>query len=131
MITTTREIAEITGVDIRTVRNWIKAGKLKGVKIGAHWRVDLNEVVNQSQSGLVLGQPDQGQTVSFTPIAKGDELVYLLAIDGRPKALIDEHEFAMMLVEIQEAIKSGASRATIDIRKRVNSDGQGDEPRTG
>lgn len=45
----TGAIAELTGFNVETVRNWIDTGKLKGVKVGRFWRVrrrDLMDFLN-------------------------------------------------------------------------------------
>lgn len=36
---TTTEAAQILGVTLRTMYNWIKAGKIEAVNVGGHWRI--------------------------------------------------------------------------------------------
>ena len=36
---TTAEVGTIFGVSPETIRDWLNAGKIVGVKIGAEWRV--------------------------------------------------------------------------------------------
>jgi len=36
---TPEEVAEILTVKLRTVSEWLRTGKLKGVKVGALWRI--------------------------------------------------------------------------------------------
>lgn len=46
---TPEEVAEKVKVDIQTVRVWLRAKKLKGIKMGRLWRVkeaDLNQFLN-------------------------------------------------------------------------------------
>lgn len=48
-IYTKKEVADILGVSERTVWNYIKAGRLKAVKIGGKWKVsdeNLKKFVN-------------------------------------------------------------------------------------
>jgi len=37
---TPKEVAELLGVDIATVRGWIKKGKLEGFKVGGRYKVE-------------------------------------------------------------------------------------------
>jgi excisionase family DNA binding protein len=49
------DVAEILGVKDRTVRAWLKSGKLKGKKLGRLWRVkesDLEEFINNAEKYL-------------------------------------------------------------------------------
>mgnify|MGYP005639098313 CR=1 FL=1 len=41
---TLEEVAEWLIVPPSTVRNWIVAGKLRGFKVGKHWRVRVKDV---------------------------------------------------------------------------------------
>ncbi len=48
---TPAQVAEILNLNIRTVKGWLRKGKLKGVKIGnrGDWRIkedDLKEFIN-------------------------------------------------------------------------------------
>jgi excisionase family DNA binding protein len=46
----TEDIAEILGLKEKTVREWLRTGKLKGKKIGRLWRVkesELEEFINE------------------------------------------------------------------------------------
>jgi len=49
------QVAETLGLSIRTVREWLRQGKLKGVKIGSRgdWRVpesELDKFIEQSKN---------------------------------------------------------------------------------
>ncbi len=35
---TVEDVAKITGLTTRTIRNYLKDGRLKGLKVGAQWR---------------------------------------------------------------------------------------------
>ena len=42
---TLREAAEIIGVRVRTLREWIRLGKIKAEKSGWFWRISEEEVI--------------------------------------------------------------------------------------
>jgi len=51
----TEDVAEILGFKEKTVREWLRTGKLKGKKIGRLWRVkesDLEEFINNTENYL-------------------------------------------------------------------------------
>lgn len=48
------EVADILKVKDRTIRQWLRDGKLKGVKIGTHWRImeeDLQDFIERHKKG--------------------------------------------------------------------------------
>ncbi len=47
----TREVCEILGIANRTLRRWIKEGKIRAVNIGGRWRIPESEIKR------LLGQP--------------------------------------------------------------------------
>jgi len=49
----TREVAEMLGVDISTVRYWIKKGWLEGIRIGGRFRVRGEALVKFLERGAV------------------------------------------------------------------------------
>lgn len=51
---TPTEVAEILNLSVRTIKGWLREGKLKGVKIGTRgdWRIierDLEEFIQQKE----------------------------------------------------------------------------------
>lgn len=51
----TEDVAEILGFKEKTVREWLRAGKLKGKKVGRVWRIkesDLEEFINNTENYL-------------------------------------------------------------------------------
>ncbi len=51
-ILTPEEAAEALSVSVFTIKKWLRAGKLKGVKAGRVWRIrekDLIEFLDESQ----------------------------------------------------------------------------------
>ncbi|HDD25680.1 MAG TPA: IS607 family transposase [Acidilobales archaeon] len=47
----TREVCEVLGIANRTLRRWIKEGRIRAVSIGGRWRIPESEVKR------ILGQP--------------------------------------------------------------------------
>lgn len=41
---TTREFANALRVDVELVRQWIKSGKILGIKIGSRYRIPVEEL---------------------------------------------------------------------------------------
>ena len=41
---TTQEVAEFLRVSRATIRRWCKAGQLPAVRIGRHWRIDMDQL---------------------------------------------------------------------------------------
>jgi len=51
----TEDVAEILGFKEKTVREWLRTGKLKGKKVGRVWRIkesDLEEFINNTENYL-------------------------------------------------------------------------------
>jgi len=46
---TPREIAEMMGVHYQTVMNWLRSGKLRGVKIGQIWKISKEALEELTQ----------------------------------------------------------------------------------
>lgn len=72
---TIRETAEILGLKIRTIREWIKKGKIKAGKIGNKWFIpydaimseEVQEIANKGREhsrrikeGCAVGMREQG-----------------------------------------------------------------------
>ncbi len=54
----TREVCEILGIANRTLRRWIKEGRIRAVNIGGRWRIPESEIKR------LLGQPVEEIQVS-------------------------------------------------------------------
>ncbi len=48
---TAYEAAEVFGVNIRTIYNWTRSGKLRAVKIGKRWYISKGAVKNLLDHG--------------------------------------------------------------------------------
>ena len=49
---TPNELSEILKIDVETIRRFLREDKIKGVKIGHHWRVkesDLKDFIEQGR----------------------------------------------------------------------------------
>jgi excisionase family DNA binding protein len=54
-VLTPEEAAEALSVSVFTIKKWLRAGKLKGVKVGRVWRIrerDIAEFLDESQKRL-------------------------------------------------------------------------------
>lgn len=52
---TPEQVAEMLSITERTILIWLRAGKMRGVKVGRLWRIreqDLEEFLNKNQSEL-------------------------------------------------------------------------------
>ena len=50
---TPEEVAKKLAVSVKSVRNWLRQGKLKGIKVGRLWRIresDLEEFLKMGES---------------------------------------------------------------------------------
>lgn len=48
------EVADLLGFKTRTIKEWLRTGKIPGIKIGNNWRVrqkDLAEFLEKQKSG--------------------------------------------------------------------------------
>lgn len=45
--------AEVLGISPRTLRDWLRAGKIKGVKVGKAWRIREVDLQAFIESGIV------------------------------------------------------------------------------
>ena len=53
MLLTPEEVANKLAVSVKSVRNWLRQGKLKGIKVGRLWRIresDLEEFLKMGES---------------------------------------------------------------------------------
>lgn len=41
---TIRETADFLGLKVRTIREWIRKGKIKAIKVGCRWFIPLDEL---------------------------------------------------------------------------------------
>lgn len=51
---TTAQVAKIFQVSSETIRDWINAGKLPGVKVGGTWRVRRSDLVEFTRTRYQL-----------------------------------------------------------------------------
>ena len=53
---TVSDVAQMTGLTERTIRNYIKDGKLRGKKVGVQWRFTEEDIENLFQDPSVSGK---------------------------------------------------------------------------
>mgnify|MGYP001435681781 FL=1 len=53
---TVSDVAQMTGLTERTIRNYIKDGKLRGKKVGVQWRFTEEDIGNLFQDPSVSGE---------------------------------------------------------------------------
>ncbi len=61
---TTKQAAEILGVDRTQAARLVKAGKLKGVKLGHDWLVSRDSISKYQQTKSPKGRPPSRKTTS-------------------------------------------------------------------
>jgi len=65
---TPKEVAEVLSVSEKAVKDWLRAGKLQGVKVGSLWRVEQSVVEQYIERKGTLQQmvKDESQRLSDT-----------------------------------------------------------------
>jgi excisionase family DNA binding protein len=53
---TLKEIAEKFKVTVQTIRNWIRQGKIRAIKLGGNWRISQSEVDNFTEESSKKGK---------------------------------------------------------------------------
>jgi len=86
----TREVCEILGIANRTIRRWIKEGRIRAVNVNGRWRIPESEVRR------LLGQP-----VGEAPVPKISRVVIYARVSGanQRKELDNQVEALRKLVE--------------------------------
>ena len=51
----TKQIAELMGISLRTVQNYVKGGVIKGTLVGGQWRFTESEVARLQAEGTQKG----------------------------------------------------------------------------
>ena len=47
-----KEVAELLGVTVRTIENYMKAGQISGIQVGNRWRFPESEVERIQKEGI-------------------------------------------------------------------------------
>ena len=53
---TAEDVAQITGLTLRTIRNYIKSGRLKGHRVGVQWRFTEADTCISGEAPCPYGQ---------------------------------------------------------------------------
>lgn len=83
---TVDNIAEMTGLTSRTIRNYIADGRLKGRKIGSQWRfteADIEALFSASGARSAVGQEETegGAAADFLRVQKRDSVAVCAVVD--------------------------------------------------
>lgn len=81
---TVEDVAKMTGLTTRTIRNYIKDGKLKGRKIGVQWRFteeDINELFKDKDFYDSVEEVKNQIVTDFINNKKTDEISICSIID--------------------------------------------------
>ena len=77
---TLRQVSKVLGIKVRTIRSWVKKGKIKAVKVRNHWEIPEDEIYNEE----VLKRADKGREHSKR-IKEGIELGMLQRAGQNPE----------------------------------------------
>ncbi|WP_233531234.1 helix-turn-helix domain-containing protein [Paenibacillus alkalitolerans] len=123
----TGKAAELLGLRPRTIQAWLKSGKLKGIKLGSVWRIQVEEVnrllsaggspspkLNRIPEPLLRLKLEDGRAVSFVESTDG---FILVAVDGKPRATIQPEELPALIRSLIQ--NSGSNRATAELATGV------------
>lgn len=61
---TVEDVAQITGLTLRTIRNYLKDGRLKGRRIGVQWRFTAEDIQALFDAPVPRTQEEEGQNDS-------------------------------------------------------------------
>ena len=120
----TQEVAEILGVRVETVRNYIKRGKLPAVKLGRDYKIaqrDLEEFLTpEARRGVSYSLRDTGRGREVKEVR---EVVRLATMPGekQPTARegLDVGGIARRLVEMGEVSELEAGRRTEELLAEI------------
>jgi excisionase family DNA binding protein len=71
-ILTPEETAERLKVSAKTIRDWLRQGRLKGIKIGRQWRIEESIITEILVNGLNLDEETKDWLYSSEPLPEYD-----------------------------------------------------------
>jgi excisionase family DNA binding protein len=97
------EASQVLGLQVRTVRNYIRDGRLPGVRIGKQYRIARADLEAFTGSGAA-----RAEATTPTAVGRGVEVSSVILVDG-----IGEHAAAGVMSTLDAAVAggSGESRA--------------------
>jgi len=103
------EAAQILGLQVRTVRNYVREGRLPGVRIGKQYRIARADLEAFTAGGFtqqaLLGLEPAPQTVlNLRPIAEVSSVVQVDGIDEASCDRIERTLAAAMLADAKSAV---------------------------
>lgn len=98
------QVAELLGLHVRTVRNYIRDGRLKAVRIGKQYRIA------QADLEALTGQP--AAPAGSPQGARHAEVSSIVDIEGIDRALADR--VSTLVISVSQAGRSGARRMRLE-----------------
>ncbi|MDZ4993187.1 helix-turn-helix domain-containing protein [Clostridium perfringens] len=115
---TIEDIAEMTRLTSRTIRNYLKDGILEGKKIGGQWRFtmkDIEKFLDNSKTNQDISTTYNNEVIDFLEGKNTDsqkEVQICTIIDLNCKNILEGKELSKKLMTIinedEEAVKNGA-----------------------
>lgn len=115
---TIEDLAEMTRLTSRTIRNYLKDGILEGKKIGGQWRFtmkDIEKFFDNSKTNQDISTTYNNEVIDFLEGKNADsqkEVQICTIIDFHCKNILEGKELSKKLMTIinddEEAVKNGA-----------------------
>ena len=111
---TIEDIANMTRLTSRTIRNYLKDGILEGKKIGGQWRFTMKDIENffdNSKSKEEVRATQNNEVLDFLEWKNVDsqkEVQICTIIDLHCKNILEGKELSKIINEDEEAVKNGA-----------------------
>lgn len=96
------QVAELLGLHVRTVRNYIREGRLKAVRIGKQYRIAQADV--EALTGQPVAAPRQG--------ARRAEVSSIIDVEGVDRTLADR--ISTLVISITRAGRGGAGHLRLE-----------------
>ncbi|MFJ1702371.1 helix-turn-helix domain-containing protein [Kitasatospora sp. NPDC088346] len=80
------QVAELLGLHVRTVRGYVRDGRLKAVRIGKQYRIAGEDLA--ALTGRPVAEPSSAVPPS-APVARHGEATCVVRIDGIDRATVD------------------------------------------
>lgn len=105
------EAAQVLGLQVRTVRNYVREGRLPGVRIGKQYRIARADLEAFTAGGLtqqaLLGlEPAPGAPVTPTPSAEVSSVVQIDGLDAATRDRIERTLAAAILSDPDRTLRA-------------------------
>lgn len=98
------QVAELLGLHVRTVRNYIREGRLKAVRIGKQYRIAQADLEALTGQPVTSPGPERG--------ARHAEVASIVDIEGIDRALADR--VSTLVVSVSQAGRGGGRRMRLE-----------------